>query len=37
MLYVARLTSEELHAEADILSLHIPLTAETRRIANDAF
>jgi len=28
---------EELYAEADILSLHIPLTTETRRLVDDAF
>jgi len=30
-------TMDELYAEADILSLHIPLTAETRRLVEDSF
>jgi D-3-phosphoglycerate dehydrogenase len=35
--YATESTLEELHANADIVSLHLPLTPETRYYANDAF
>ncbi len=34
--YVKRVTREELFAQCDVLSLHVPLSAETRGIANAA-
>jgi len=35
--YVTECTLERLQQEADVVSLHIPLTPETRFLANDAF
>jgi D-3-phosphoglycerate dehydrogenase len=35
--YIQEATLEEIYEEAQVLSLHIPLTAETRHFANDAF
>ncbi len=35
--YVQQASMEDLYREAEILSLHVPLTEETRGMANDAF
>lgn len=35
--YVQEATMEELYAEADVVSVHLPLTEETRHLANAAF
>jgi D-3-phosphoglycerate dehydrogenase / 2-oxoglutarate reductase len=35
--FSARVTLPELMAEADVLSLHVPLTDETRQLVNDGF
>ncbi|MDB5206681.1 MAG: hydroxyacid dehydrogenase [Flavisolibacter sp.] len=35
--YIKEATPEELFAEASVVSMHVPLTAETHHMANDAF
>lgn len=35
--YVKASALERIHAEAEVVSLHVPLTAETHHLANDAF
>ena len=35
--YVKEATMEQIYQEATIITFHVPLTAETRRMANDAF